>query len=50
MDFHDKLKSKSPGDDEYTLTSEEMMAALTQEVRETEETINDEDKPVDNPE
>ena len=50
MDFHDKLKSKSPGDDEYTLTSEEMMAALTQEVQETEETIDDEDKPVDNPE
>ncbi len=50
MDFHDKLKSRSPGDDEYTLTSEEMMAALTQEVQETEETINDEDKPVDNPE
>ena len=35
MDFHDKLKTKSTDPDEYTLSSDDLEAALRQEIQDT---------------
>ena len=35
MDFHDKLKTKSTDSDEYTLSSDDLEAALRQEIQDT---------------
>ena len=52
MDFHDKLKTKSPDSDEYTLSSDDLEAALRQEIQETnteaeEQSEPESEKPVD---
>ena len=52
MDFHDKLKTKSPDSDEYTLSSDDLEAALRQEIQDTnteaeEQSETESEKPVD---
>ena len=52
MDFHDKLKTKSPDSDEYTLSSDDLEAALRQEIQDTntdaaEQSDPESEKPVD---
>ncbi len=52
MDFHDKLKTKSPDSDEYTLSSDDLEAALRQEIQDTnteaeEQSEPESEKPVD---
>ena len=52
MDFHDKLKTKLPDSDEYTLSSEDLEAALRQEIQDTNTEVEDQselesEKPVD---
>ena len=52
MDFHDKLKTKSSDSDEYTLSSEDIEAALRQEIQDTnieaqEQSEPESEKPVD---
>ena len=45
MDFHDKLKSKSPDSDEYTLSSEDLEAALRQEIQDTSSGVEEQSEP-----
>ncbi len=52
MDFHDKLKTKSSDSDEYTLSSDDLEAALRQEIQDTnteaeEQSEPESEKPVD---
>ena len=45
MDFHDKLKTKLPDSDEYTLSSEDLEAALRQEIQDTNTEVEDQSEP-----
>ena len=52
MDFHDKLKTKSTDSDEFTLSSDDLEAALRQEIQDTnidaeEQSDPESEKPVD---
>jgi hypothetical protein len=52
MDYHDKLKTKLPDSEEYSLSSDDLEAALRQEIQDTstqveEQSESESEKPVD---